>query len=160
MEVVALIAICSILMLVGFIGIFLPVIPSMPLAWLGLTIYAAGTGFDRISLTTIIVFAVLSLLAWAVDFIAPMLGAKKHKASKLGVLGALLGLVIGIFTLGFWGIIIGPFLGALIGEIIANKPTKQALGSAFGAFLGLMVGALFKITLVLVMAGFFVVSLF
>jgi len=160
MGTIALIILCSVLMVVGLIGVILPVLPGIPLSWLGLFIYALGTGFERISIVTVIVFFILMVLTLVLDFTAPMLGAKKYQASKLGIFGAFLGFTIGIFTFGFWGIILGPFVDALLGELLTGRNPKQALGSALGAFLGFIAGTLFKIIVILVMAGVFIASLF
>ncbi|MFC1847079.1 DUF456 domain-containing protein [Chloroflexota bacterium] len=159
MVTVLLALLCAIFLLVGLLGVVLPILPGIPLSWLGLFIYAAGTGFERISLTTVVVFGVLMLLSLAIDFFAPMLGAKKYKASKMGILGAFAGITVGIFF-GLWGIIFGPFVGALAGEFLAGKETKQAFGSAVGAFIGMMLGSLLKMVIILVMTGFFIASLF
>ena len=160
MGTIALIIICSILMVAGLLGVVSPVLPGIPLSWLGLFFYALGTGFERISITTVVVFFVLMVIALLIDFLAPMLGAKKYRASKLGVFGAFLGFIFGIFIFGFWGIILGPFFGALIGELLASRRIKKSIGSAFGTFVGFIIGALFKIIVVLIMAGFFIASLF
>jgi uncharacterized protein YqgC (DUF456 family) len=159
MVTIPLAVLCAIFLLVGMLGVFLPILPGILLSWLGLFIYAIGTGFERISLTTIIVFGVLMLVSLAIDFFAPMLGAKKYKASKLGMFGAFMGITVGIFF-GLWGIILGPFVGALAGEFLAGKATKQAFGSAVGTFIGMLLGSLLKIVIILVMASFFVASLF
>ncbi len=156
---VALAFICALCLLVGLAGVLLPILPGIPLAWLGLLVYAAGTGFERMSLTVVIVFGVLTLLSLAIDFFAPMLGAKRYKASKLGVFGAFLGITFGIFF-GIWGIILGPFIGALAGEFLAGKKTKQAFGSATGTFTGMILGSLLKIVIIMIMGGFFIASLF
>jgi len=160
MGTIALAIVCSILMVVGLLGVVLPILPGIPLSWLGLFIYAIGTGFERISITTVVIFFILMVLTLILDFVAPMLGARKYKASRFGVFGAFLGFTVGIFVLGIWGIILGPFIGALLGELIARKKPKQALRSALGAFLGFVLGALFKMIVILVMAGFFIASLF
>lgn len=160
MGTIALTILCSVLMVVGLLGVVLPVLPGIPLSWLGLFIYALGTGFERISIATVVVFFILAVLTLVLDFAAPMLGARKYRASKLGVFGAFLGFTVGIFVLGFLGIILGPFIGAFLGEMIARRKPKQALGSALGTFLGFIVGTLFKIIVILIMAGFFIASLF
>lgn len=160
MGTIALIIVCSILIVVGLVGVVLPILPGIPLSWLGLFIYAIGTGFDRISITTVVIFFILMVLTLVLDFVAPMLGARKYKASRLGVFGAFLGFTAGIFILGVWGIVLGPFIGAFVGELIAGKKSKQAFRSALGALLGFILGALFKIIIILVMAGFFIASLF
>ena len=160
MELALYAAICSILMLVGLVGIFAPILPGIPVAWLGLFIYAIGTGFERISVVTIIVFAAITALILILDALAPMLGAKKFHASRYGVLGAFLGMIIGVIFLGFWGIIVGPFLGAFLFEWLAKRKAKGALKAAFGTFIGYVVGALVKVIFILIMAGFFIASLF
>ena len=147
-------------MVVGLLGCVIPFLPGIPLAWLGLFIYALGTGFDKISITTIVVFFILMVLTVSVDFLAPMLGAKKYQASKYGLIGVFLGFAVGIVVFGFWGIILGPFIGALLGELIAKRKAGQAFKSALGAFLGFIAGTLFKLIVVLIMLGFFIVSLF
>jgi uncharacterized protein YqgC (DUF456 family) len=160
MGTIALIIICSILMLVGLVGVVLPILPGIPLSWLGLFIYAIGTGFERISITTVVIFFILMVLTLLLDFAAPMLGAKKYKASRLGVFGAFLGFTVGIFIFNIWGVILGPFIGALVGELVAGKQSGQAFRSALGTLLGFILGALFKVVVILVMAGFFIASLF
>ena len=95
--------ICAILMFIALVGSLLPILPGIPLAWLGLFIYAVGTGFHSISVTTTVVFFIVTLVTMAIGYFAPMLGAKKHKASRAGIIGASIGLTVGIFILGFWG---------------------------------------------------------
>jgi len=160
METVIFAIICAVLMLVGLLGVILPFLPGIPVAWLGLFIYAIGTGWERISVTTIIVFAVLTVLALLLDYIAPLLGAKKYKASKGGIIGASIGLFLGIIIFQLWGVILGPLLGALIGELVAGKPADHAFKSALGTLGGFLFGTLLKVVLIFVMVGFFIVSLF
>jgi len=160
METVIYAVICSILILVGLIGVFAPILPGIPIAWLGFFIYAIGTGFERISILTVVIFAVLTALIMLLDFLAPMLGAKKFQASKYGIIGAFLGLIVGVIFLGFWGIILGPFLGAFLLEWLAKRQTKGALKAAAGTVVGFIASALIKVIFILIMAGFFIASLF
>jgi len=159
METVS-ITICSILMVVSLLGVVLPVLPGVPLSWLGLFIYALSTSFERISIATVIIFFLLTAFTLVLDFFSPMLGAKKYQASKFGIIGAFLGTMVGIFILGFWGIIVGPLAGAFLGELIARGKPKQAFSSAFGTFIGFVAGTLLKIIVILIMVGFFIASLF
>ena len=147
-------------MLAGLVGAFVPVLPGVPLAWAGLLIYAWVTGFERISILVVVIFFIVMVITVALDLLAPMLGAKKYRASKFGIIGAFLGFVVGIIFLGPPGIIIGPLAGAFLGELIAVRKPKQALGSALGTLVGFLVGALFKVIVILVMAGFFIASFF
>jgi uncharacterized protein YqgC (DUF456 family) len=160
MVTILLAILCFILMAAGLLGIFLPILPGVPLAWLGLFIYAIGTGFDRISILTTVVFFILMLLSLLLDLLAPMLGASKYRASRYGIISAFIGLIIGIIAFGFWGIIVGPFAGAFLGELITKRPPRQAFRSAIGTFLGFIAGSLIKTILVLIMLGFFIASLF
>ena len=69
-------------------------------------------------------------------------------------------MTIGVFVLGFWGIILGPFIGALIGELISKKEPAQAVRTAFGTLVGFVAGTLLQVIVILIMAGFFISSLF
>jgi len=159
MGTTAAIILCSILLFAGALGVILPFLPGVPLAWLGIFIYALVTDFETISVTVIIVFFALALATLVFDFIAPMLGARQYRASKLGMLGALIGSVAGIFAFGFAGIIIGPLIGAFAGELLAKRHLPTAFGSTLGALVGCIVGSLFKLVLILIMTGFFIASL-
>jgi len=156
-EIIILI-LSIVLMVVGLAGVVLPFVPGVPLVWLGLFIFASATGFKTISLLVVIIFLILTVALTALDFLAPMWGAKKYRASKWGVIGSFLGAIVGIFTLGVWGIIIGPFLGALVGELIAGRGKKQAFKSALGALVGFLVGTLVRLIVVLIMFGFLIAS--
>lgn len=160
METILLILFSFILMAIGLIGVVLPFLPGVPIAWLGLFIYAWATGFQKISLTEILVFLVLAAIAILLDFVAPLLGAKKYQASKYSICGAVLGLVIGIIWFGFLGIIVGPLIGAFLGELITKREFKKGFKSALGILLGSIIGSLIKIIIVLIMMGFFIASLF
>ena len=140
---------------IGFLGIFLPVLPGIPLAWLGLFIFAIGTGFEKISILATVIFFILMLLTLAFDFLAPMLGAGKYKASRLGIAGTFFGFLVGILVFGFWGIILGPLIGAFVGELIARRPAGQALKSATGAFIGFLAGTLVRVIYIFILLGYF-----
>jgi uncharacterized protein len=153
--------ISTLLILAGLAGLILPFIPGgVPLAWLGLFIFAIGTGFERISIAAAVIFFVVMLLTIAFDFFAPMLGGRKYRAGKWGVLGAAFGSLSGIFIFGMWGIIIGPFLGTVLGELSGGKKPGQALKIGIGTIIVLIVSMLIKIAVVLAMLGFLIASWF
>jgi len=156
---ILLLILCFGLMAVGIAGVILPFLPGVPIAWTGLLIYAWATGFQKISLTEVLIFLGLTILAVAIDFIGPMLGAKKYRASKYGILGAFLGGIVGILGLSLWGVIVGPLVGAFLGELISKKEINQALKSGLGTILGSLGGSLVKIVIILIMLGFLIVSL-
>jgi len=160
MVTVLLAILAFFLILVGFAGIFLPVLPGIPLAWLGIFIFAIGTGFDKISILATVLLFVFMLLTLLLDFLAPMIGAGKNKASKWGLIGTSLGLIVGLLVFGIWGIIAGPFIGAFLGELVANRPVGQALKSATGAFIGFIFGSLIKVVYIFISLGVLIFSFF
>jgi uncharacterized protein YqgC (DUF456 family) len=145
-------------MIAGLIGVVVPILPGIQLAWLGLLIYAWGTGFEKISLITVIVFLILTLLSLLLDYVVQVIGAKKFQASRFGLIGVFLGSLLGVFVFGFWGIILGPIIGAILGELLAARNIQQAFKSATGTVVGCVAGSLLKIVLILIMMGFFIAS--
>jgi uncharacterized protein YqgC (DUF456 family) len=160
LDTVLLAILAFVLIFAGLAGVFLPILPGTPLAWLGLFIFAIGTGFEKISILATVLLFILMLVTLLMDVLAPVIGAGKNKAGKWGIIGTSIGLIAGFWVLGFWGIIIGPFLGAFLGELLARKPAGQAVKSAVGAFLGFVFGALFKVFYIFVLLGFLISSLF
>ena len=147
----------GILVLVGLAGTLLPVLPGVPLVFMGLLVAAWIENFQRIGWPTLTVLAVLTAIAIAVDIIATLLGATRVGASRLALLGAAIGSVVGLFF-GLVGIFIFPFVGAVIGELIARKEMRQAAKVGVATWLGLLFGALAKLALALTMIGVFVVA--
>jgi uncharacterized protein YqgC (DUF456 family) len=140
-------------------GVFLPILPGVMLAWFALLIYSFMTDFAVMGMATIAWLFVLALLTVIIDFLAPVIGAQRFNASAYGIAGAAIGLLAGLIVLGPPGIIAGPFLGALIGEMLSGKHHGQAFKSAFGAVLGFLAGTLIKLIVILIMLGFFVMAL-
>lgn len=147
--------------LLGLAGVFLPFLPGVPIVWLGLALYAYLTAFETLSLATVLVFLGLVVVTIIIDFIAPIIGAKTYKASRYGIAGSFLGMLLGILIFGPLGIILGPLLGAFIGEFwLAHKEPQQAFKSSLGTLVGFLAGALIKTVLIFVMLGFFIAALF
>ncbi len=146
--------ICILLLVVGFVGAFFPIIPGLPIMALGVIIHKLMLP-EVLSWWTVAVFIVTAVLAYILDFAATAFTSKLAGASKAGIYGALLGEIIGIFF-ALPGILLGPFVGALLGEWLISKRTfRQALKSGAGAALGLLVGGLGK-----GMLGFFLLAVF
>lgn len=139
-------------LLVGFVGLFLPAIPGSILLFGGVLAIAAADGFDKISVGTVIACGVLSAAAFAVDYLAGLLGARKFGASKWGIVGALVGLVAGL-PMGLLGIVIGPAAGAVIAEYLVDRDFKRATKAGGGAFAGFLVGMLAKVALAFTILG-------
>lgn len=157
-NIIAII-IAAVFLLIGFLGVFLPLVPGVPLAWTGIFIYGLITDFESLSLTAVLIFLGLTILTMVVDLAAPALGAKKYQASKFGLIGCALGLLLGL-AFSPIGIILGPIAGAFLGELLAGKKSDKAIQSAFGTFFGFLASAILKLLVILIMAGFLIASLF
>ncbi len=144
----------ALLVIVGIVGSVLPALPGVPLVFIGLLLAAWADDFQHVGAWTLILLGALAVLAIAIDFIAGVLGAKKVGASRQAVIGAALGTLVGIF-LGLPGIVFGPFVGALLGELLAGGTWRKAGGVGVGAWLGFVVGSLAKLGLCGVMLGIF-----
>lgn len=145
------------LILIGTIGAVLPAIPGLGVALAGLIFYAWFGGV--LSWWGVIVFTILTGLTMIVDLFAPAIAAKGKKASKQGLIGAVIGGLLGMFVLGPIGILLGPFVGAFIGEMIHASNANQAVRVAFSAMFGLVIGTGFKIIIGVSMFIYFLISL-
>lgn len=150
------------LVLLGFIGSILPIIPGPPISWVGLLllkwtdfILDHGTAYEN-ALWILLFFVVLVTV---LDYVVPIMGTKKFGGSKRGVWGATIGVVVGLFF-GPLGIIIGPFLGAYIGEITTGKKEREALRAAWGSFVGFLLGVGMKLMVCGAILFFFIRYLF
>lgn len=148
--------ILSILMiLAGLAGIVLPVLPGTALILAGMVVGAWADDFTRVGWGTITVLSVLALVAWALDYVAGLMGAKRAGASKLALVGAALGTIAGLF-MGLIGVFFMPLVGAAIGEFIAQRDEKRAMHVGIATWLGIMLGMIAKIGIAFVMIGIFV----
>lgn len=139
-----LIAFGIIFIISGILGCVLPIIPGPPLSYIGLLLLHLTQG-HQFSNKFLIIWATITAVVYALDFIIPAWGTKKFGGSKRGVWGSIIGLLIGLFFFPPIGIIIGPFLGAVAGELTAGKDSNAALRSGFGSFLGFLTGTLLKL---------------
>jgi uncharacterized protein YqgC (DUF456 family) len=153
------------LIAVGVAGTVLPALPGVVLVFGGILLGAWIDDFSRVSGWTLGVIGVLAALAWATDFVASLLGARKAGASNAALLGAALGTVAGIFT-GFIGLLFMPLIGAAAGEAWARRGDLhradthgQVARVGVATWIGLLVGTAVKLALVFMMIGVFVAAL-
>jgi uncharacterized protein YqgC (DUF456 family) len=142
METIILI-IAALLVVIGFIGAFLPVVPGLPISYAGLLILQLTAA--PFSLTFMLVWAGITILfGFILDNVIPAWATKKSGGSAYGVTGSIVGLIAGLFfpPVGF---IIGPLAGAFAGEIIAGQKSDRAIKSALGAFVGFMAATGLKV---------------
>lgn len=140
---IALAILGVLIIILGLIGCFVPVLPGPPLAYISLLLLQIGpekpfsTKFMLITVGIVILVTVL-------DYVVPALGTKKWGGSRYGIIGALAGVFAGLFILPPFGILIFPLLGAMVGEILNGADTNKALKSAIGTLAGLIFGTILK----------------
>lgn len=152
-----LIILGAICLLVGILGCVLPVLPGVPLAYCGLLLLHA-TDKVQFSWQFLVIWAVVTIVVQVLDSVVPIWGTKKLGGSKMGVWGSTLGLLVGLFF-GPWGIVLGPFLGAVVFELIDGKNTRLALKAGWGSFVGLMTGTILKLICCGLMTYYFIAEL-
>jgi len=146
------------MIVVGVVGTVLPALPGAVLVFGGIALAAWIDGFTEISGWTVGVVAMLTVLAFAADYVAALLGAKRAGASRLAIAGAAIGTVAGVFT-GFVGLLFMPLLGAAIGEYIADRDVMRAGKVGVATWIGLLLGTAVKVALVFTMVGIFFAAL-
>ena len=154
MSITALIP-TVILFILGILGIVLPLLPGAALIWAGMLLYGMLTGFSGLNFAFYLLQGLAVVLTWGIDYLATALGTRYSGGSKTAVWGAVLGLVLGLIFLGPAGIIFGPFLGALAGELLRGTPTDKALRSSLGALIGVAGGLVLKLIIAAAMIFWF-----
>jgi len=149
----------AILTVTGLSGLLLPIVPGAPLLFLGLLFGAWAEGFSYIGIWTLLLLAAMAALTYVVEFAASVLGVKKYGGSKRAMIGAALGGVAGLF-LGIPGILLGPFVGAVIGELSMQRSLDEASRAGFGTVVGLAIGVAGKLAIGIAMIGIFLLVRF
>ena len=157
-----------ILLIVGFAGCILPVLPGQAVAYVALILLQLLDP-PRIPADTMWTLAFIMVLVTALDYIVPIYGTKRFGGSKRGVWGSTIGLIFGIFILpsvvvlgpfGIFGIILGPFVGAYIGEATGGRDSGEAFKAAIGSFIGFLTGTFLKLVYTGVCTWYFFIYAF
>ena len=148
----------GILIVAGIAGTVVPILPGVPLVFAGMLLAAWADHFQHIGPLTLTILGVLCVLALLIDFAAGLLGAKRVGASTRALWGASFGTLTGLFF-GLPGLLLGPFLGAALGELSAGRELAHATRVGVGTWLGLLFGTLAKIALCFTMLGVFALRL-
>jgi uncharacterized protein YqgC (DUF456 family) len=153
-------ALAALLVLLGIVGLVLPVLPGTPLLLAGLVLAAWAENFAYVGWGWLALLGAIAFLGYFIDFAAGAFGAKRFGASRAGIIGAALGAFGGLFF-GLPGVLLGPFLGAVAGEVLVARKQPEAAGRAgVGAVLGLAFGAAAKLALAFTMLGIFLLVRF
>ncbi|MFQ5442136.1 MAG: DUF456 domain-containing protein [Thermodesulfobacteriota bacterium] len=139
-------SVAIILVAAGLLGLVLPAVPGSPLIFLGLVSASWAEGFSHAGARTLTLLGVIAILIYAVDFAAGALGARRFGASRRSVIGAAVGAVVGLFF-GVAGVFLGPFAGAVIGELTVRPDILAAGRAGLGATIGLILGTAAKLSL-------------
>lgn len=129
---IILIIIGFILIVVGLVGSVAPGIAGPPFSFLALILLSIAKRWKPFSPQFLIIMGILTVLALVLDYILPAVGARRYGASKYGFWGAALGMIVGIIYIPPWGMIIGAFLGAVVGEMLVQEETSRALRAGWG----------------------------
>ena len=151
-----------VLVVVGIAGTILPALPGLPLVFAGMLLAAWAGDFQQVGVPMLVVLGLLTVFSLAVDFWATALGAKRVGASRLAIIGAMVGTLAGLFF-GPLGLLMGPFAGAIGGELIHRRSLlKQDLGQAakigVGTWFGILFGIVLKLALAFTMLGLFALA--
>jgi uncharacterized protein YqgC (DUF456 family) len=131
----------------GFVGCILPILPGPPLSFIALLLLSFTKDWEPFSVTFFIIMGGLTILVTALDYLVPAVGAKKYGATKFGVWGSIIGLFVGLFVFPPFGLILGGFAGAVVGELLAGRAGKEALRAGWGSFIGNLAGMGLKLGL-------------
>ena len=145
----------TIIMLVGMVGIFVPVLPGTGLVFAGTLLYAWSTNFQVISIGYLIFFAVLAVLAWGIDYVASILTAKKYGASKYSIICSVVLGIIGMILFSVPGLIIGQLAGIILGELYFGKEMRSAIKSGVAVFVGYLLANTAKMVLCSIIVAVF-----
>ncbi|HEX5138881.1 MAG TPA: DUF456 domain-containing protein [Planctomycetota bacterium] len=154
MGSVLLIVLGSLLLLAGFAGCILPMLPGPPLAYVALFCVTSGAGWPAYTVLELVLLGALTAVVTVVDLVLPVAGARKRGASKAGVWLSVVGLAVGTFVFPPFGFLVGAFAGALAGEVLAGKGAR-AFGPAWGVFVGTVAGVGLKLGCCGVLAWYF-----
>lgn len=146
------------LIIAGVAGTILPALPGTALVLGGIVVAAWIDDFARVSAGTTVFIAVLAVLAWVLDYVAGLLGARRAGASTQALIGAAIGTVVGLF-MGLVGVLFMPLVGAAAGEYLAQRQHRRALKVGVATWLGMIVGLLAKVVIAFMMIGIFIAAL-
>lgn len=143
---ILLIIIGGILVIVGIIGCVLPVLPGPPISYISLILLSLAYKWKAYSTNFLIVMGIITVVVTVLDFILPVYLPKRYGASKFGIWGSILGMIVGMIIFPPFGLIIGTFLGAVLGELAFNKDKRASLKAALGVFIGTIAAIMLKVS--------------
>lgn len=140
---ILLIVFAFLLLVAGIAGCVLPLLPGPPLAYAGILLLHLT---DKVHFTTpqLVIWLVVVIVLQVVDYITPLLGSKYSGGTSFGNRACMAGTLLGLFFMP-WGVIVGPFIGAVVGEMLGGQDLSHAIRAGIGTLLGFLVGTLLKV---------------
>ena len=140
---ILLIVFAFLLLVAGIAGCVLPLLPGPPLAYAGMLLLHLT---DKVHFTTphLVIRLVVVIVLLVVDYITPLLGSKYSGGTSFGNRGCMAGTLLGLFFMP-WGVIVGPFIGAVVGEMLGGQDLSHAIRAGIGTLLGFLFGTLLKV---------------
>jgi uncharacterized protein YqgC (DUF456 family) len=148
-----------VLVAIGLAGIVFPALPGTVLIFAGLLLAAWGDGFERVGGATLLVLGFLTVASYFVDIAIMALGMKRIGTTRRAMAGAAIGALAGVFF-GVPGLIVGPFAGAVVGELTTAPDLGRAGRAGIAAWIGFLIGTVVKVGLAFVMVGIFLAAWF
>ena len=125
---------------VAILGIFLPMLPGVPIAAVGALLAAWLTGFEELSLVPLLIVGALVVLALGLDYLSGFIGAKRYGASRAGIWGSVAGAIVGLFFFPPFGFLVGALGGAVLAELLTGRQPQEAFRAGLGVFVGTLGG--------------------
>jgi uncharacterized protein YqgC (DUF456 family) len=144
-------------MFIGLVGTILPFIPGVPLIFLAAAGYGWLTDFEVITTDIVLWFGILAAASLLLEWVASLMGVKKLGGTIFGVIGAVIGMGLGLAIpgIGLIGFLVGAFVGAFLMEMIMGRNARQAFKAGLGTFIGFVVGGVMKFVIAAAMMGYF-----
>lgn len=147
-------------LIIGMAGTILPLLPGIPFMFLAILVYGFIDNWQVFSPGFVLSIGIITLISMFIDYYSGVWGAKKYGASRAGTWGAILGGIFAIFIMGPLGLLLGPLIGVIIGELLSGKPMKNALNSGVGTFVGVIGGSLIRVFIALVILFWTIFKIF
>jgi uncharacterized protein YqgC (DUF456 family) len=145
--VVALIVLGGVSLFAGIVGSILPILPGPPLAYLSLILVSLGRGWEAYSTTLLVILGAVTVAVTIADYVLPAAVSRRRGASKAATVGSLLGMIAGILLFPPFGMLIGSFAGAVLGELAFGKDKRKSLKAGWGVLLGTLLSMSVKLGL-------------
>ena len=148
------------ILLLGVAGTLIPFLPGIPIMFLAILLYSFLDGWVNFSPFFVAIVGIFTLITFFIDYLGSYWGIKKLGASKAGIWGGIIGSIVGIFSMGPLGLLIGPVIGVVVGELLAGKDFIQAFKVSLGNFVGLLGSALLQLIIALAILFWAIFKLF